>query len=189
MKTELLRALHDEVYDVTEDGGIYFPRQGILAAGEYWHSVNGEDMRVDSNLLTTEGLTYILNVGLGATAKPTAFYMALYAGAISPAANWTAASFASTASEITSTTEGYSETLRPTWTASAAAAGVIDNFSTAARFTIVTASSINVNGAALLSSNTRGGTAGVLVSASRYSATRTMYNAETYDLGYRVTLS
>lgn len=188
MKQELLRALHDEVYDVTDEG-LYFPRQGILASGEYWHSVNGKDLRIDKNLITTEGLTHILNVAMGATAKPTGYYMALYAGAVSPAANWTAASFAATAAEIVSLSEGYTEATRPEWTEAVATSGAIDNFSTAARFTIATASSINVNGAALLTSNVRGGTSGVLVSASRYAATRTMYNGETYDLGYRVTLS
>ncbi|MFZ4537184.1 hypothetical protein [Propionivibrio sp.] len=188
MNNELIRALHDEIYDVTDDG-VYFPKQGVLASGEYRHTVNGGDLRIDKNLLTAEGLTHLLAVAMGATAKPTGYYMALYAGAVSPAANWTAASFAATASEIVSLSEGFSEVTRPLWTPAAAAAGVIDNFVAAARFTITTASSINVNGAALLSSNVRGGTSGVLVSASKYAATRTMYNGETYDLGYRVTLT
>ena len=188
MKTELVQALRDEIYDVTNDG-LYFPKQGIIAQGEYWHTVNGQDLRIDKNLITAEGLTYILNVALGAVAKPAGYYMALYAGAVSPAANWTAASFAATAAEIVSLTEGFTEATRPEWTEAVATAGAIDNFATAARFTIATASSINVNGAALLTSNVRGGTSGVLVSASRYAATRTMYDGETYDLGYRVTLS
>lgn len=188
LKQELVRALHDEVYDVTDEG-LFFPRQGVVAAGEYWHSVNGEDLRIDHNLLTAEGLSHILNVSLGLTAKPAGYYMALYAGAVTPASNWTAASFAATAAEIVSLTEGFTEVTRPQWNPAAATGSTIDNFAGAARFTIATASSINVNGAALLTSNVRGGTGGVLVSASRYAATRTMYNGETYDLGYRVSLT
>lgn len=190
MKTsaELVQAVRDEVYDVTDEG-IFFPRQGILASGEYWHRVNGGEVTIDKNLLTTEGLTHILNVAMGATAKPAGYYLALFAGAVTPVANWTAASFAATAGEITSLSEGFSEVTRPQWSQAPAVNGVIDNFGAAARFTIVTASSINVNGAALLTSNVRGGTAGALISASRYAATRVMYNGETYDLGYRVSLS
>ena len=188
LNKELAGAIRDEIFDVTSEG-LYFPKQGVLASGEYHHSVNGGAITIDKNLITTEGLTHLLNVAMGATAKPAGYYMALYASAVTPAANWTAASFAATAAEIVSLTEGFSEVTRPVWTPATAAAGVIDNFAGAARFTIVTASSINVNGAALLSSNARGGTSGVLVSASRYAATRTMYNGETYDLGYCVTLS
>ena len=188
LASELLTSLQREQFDITSDG-VFFPRQGIVAQGEYAHRVNGGEWTVDSNLVTTEGLTHLLNVALGATAKPAGYYLALYSGAISPAANWTAASFAATANEIVSMTEGYTSSTRPAWTPSAASAGTIDNMSAAASLTIATATVLNVNGAALLTNSVRGGTLGVLVSASRYAATRTFQAGDIYEVGYRLALT
>lgn len=187
-RAEFTEALRSDLYDVTSEG-IYFPKQGALFRGEYVHSVNGQDERVDPNLLPDEGVLHALNVVFGATAKISTWYLALYGGAISPAAGWTAASFAATASEITSLTEGYSNATRQTWTPAAAAAGAIDNYASRATFNIVTASTVTVNGAAMLSVNTRGGTTGVLASATRFAAARTMSNGDIFQLGYRITLT
>lgn len=176
-------------YQLTDDG-ILFPRQGILASGEYFGRLNGGAWEKEGdNLITTEGLAHMLNVALGATAKPAGYFLALFSGAAAPAANWTAASFAAAASEITSMTEGYTAATRPTWTAGIATGGQIDNMASVASVTIATASSLNVTGAALLTNSTRGGTTGVLVSASKYAATRTFQNGDTYEIGYRLSLT
>lgn len=185
---EILRNLRNFKYE-RSDAGIYFPSSRIEARGEYVHNVNGLDERIDRNLLVDQGLTDMLNVYFGAGTKPAAWYIALYAGSTAPAANWTAANFASTASEIVSGTEGYSEATRQAFTPAAAASNVIDNVAAKAAFTIVTASQLNVKGAALLTDNTKGGTSGKLGSATAFASTRVLNNTDVFNCGYRVTFS
>lgn len=187
VKAELQKELRAERYDMSAEG-VYFPRNGIMVAGEYWGRVNrGKWEHEGDNLVVTEGLVHILNVALGSTAKAGNFYLALFSGASAPDANWTAATFASAASEIVSQAEGYTSATRPLWQyTNASGSAQIDNFSDPAELTIATAASLNVTGAALLSSSTRGGTTGVLVSASKFAATRTFQDGDTYELGYRL---
>ena len=60
---------------------------------------------------------------------------------------------------------------------------------TVASLTIATSSQLNVTGAALLTGSARGGTTGVLVSASLYAAPRTFQAGDIYELGYRINLT
>lgn len=188
LQHELAADLARERFDITEKG-IYFPRQSVLAAGEYFDRINGGQWMRTPNLLPTEGLAHLLNVALGSTAKPAGYFLALFSGAASPAANWTAASFAAAASEIVSLTEGYTSATRPAWTPANTATGAIDNLGAVASVTIATASQLNVTGAAMLTTNSRGGTTGALVSATKYAAARVFQNGDTYDIGYRVSLT
>lgn len=191
LRKELAAELAAERFDLTDEG-IYFPRQSVLAGGEYFGRVNGGAWESEGkNLIPTEGLAHILNVALGATAKPAGYYLALFSGAAAPAANWTASSFAAAASEITSMSEGYTNATRPAWTPQPATGNSIDNFDAAvvANVTIATSSSLNVTGAALLTTNTRGGTGGALISASKYAAARTFQNGDKYDIAYRISLT
>lgn len=164
--------------------GVLFPHQGLLASGHYQEWVNGQYMGESRNLIPDAAILSILNVYWGSTAKLSAWYLALFSGAVDPTADLTAANFASTMTEITSTSQGYSEATRPQWSPSAAAAGQIDNLAAKAAFTIVCSSSITVQGAALLSNNTRGGTSGVLSSCSRFTTPRVLQNGDNYALGY-----
>lgn len=188
LRKELAAELRAERFDVT-DAGILFPRQGVLASGEYFDRINGGKWRRSPNLIVTEGLAHILNVALGSTAKPAGYFLALFNGAAVPQANWTAASFAAAAGEIVSMTEGYTSATRPAWTPTNTATGSIDNLAAVASLTIATAASLTVTGAAMLTNSTRGGTTGVLVSASKYAADRTFQNGDTYDVGYRLNLT
>lgn len=188
LRKELNKSLHNEVYDVTEEG-IYFPKQGIMAKGEYFHRVNDGDWSVDKNLITTEGLAHMLNVALGTKQKSNGYYLALFSGSAAPANNWTAANFASVANEITSLSEGYTNPTRPEWIPKTTTTGSIDNMESVATVTIATSSSLNVTGAAMLSNSTRGGTSGVLISASKYAAARTFQDGDKYDIGYRISLT
>lgn len=189
LQKELAADIGRETFDLTEEG-IYFPRQSVLASGEYFDRINGGAWSVEKNLLPVEGLAYMLSVIMGQTPKPAGYFLALFSGAAAPAANWTAASFAAAASEITSMTEGYTSPTRPVWTPPASTATAsIDNMAAVAHLTMATASTLNVTGAALLTNSTRGGTTGVLISASKYAATRVFQNGDTYDVGYRVSLT
>ena len=189
LRKELAAAIHHENFDVTAEG-IFFPKQGVMASGEYFDRINGGDWERTPNLIVTEGLAHILSVALGATAKPAGYFLALFSGAAAPAANWTAASFAAAASEIVSMTEGYTSPTRPAWTPPASTAtNSIDNMAAIASVTIATAGQLNVNGAAMLTNSTRGGTTGALVSATKYPVTRVFQNGDTYDIGYRLSLT
>jgi len=188
LRKELAADLNRETYDVTERG-IYFPRQGVLAQGEYFDRINGGEWTRTKNKIVIEGLAHILNVALGSTAKPAGYFLALFSGAAAPADNWTAASFAATASEIVSLTEGYTSPTRPAWTSANTNTGSIDNMAAVATVTIATAGQLNVTGAAMLTNNARGGTTGALVSATKYAAARVFQNGDTYDIGYRLSLT
>jgi hypothetical protein len=174
-------------YECTDEG-IYFPRAKALAIGEYVHDVNGQDERTDHNLLPTEGLNHLLGVALSGVAPKTAWYLALFSGAYTPVAGVTAATFPSAATEITSATEGYSESTRRVWTPGTVATGQVDNVAVKAAFTIATATSLTIRGAALLSDSVKGATTGVLMSLSRFSADRVQYAGDVFNLGYRVRL-
>lgn len=173
-------------YEQTEEGLLI--HRGIMAVGRYTHSVNGMDEQVDKNLIPAEGIAYILGAALGADAKITNWYLTVFSGNVNPAANWTAANFATQASEITSTTEGFSNVTRPVWTPGSVSGGVIGNLASKAVFNIICTTSVNISGAALLSDNTRGGTNGKLASASRFATVRQVYSGDAFELGYEVEL-
>lgn len=186
---EFRRYMANNQFERTEKGQIYFPKARALAAGVYIHDVNGQDERVDPNILPDEGLMYLLTTGFYNGTKLTTWYLSLYAANYTPVAGLTAASYPATAGEITSGSEGYSESTRRTWSASAPAANEINNVASKATFTIVTASSLTVNGAALTSDATKGAVTGTLASATKFSAARTLYNTDVFNLAYRIQLT
>ena len=190
LQQEAAREIRAERFDITPEG-IYLPRIGARAAGEYFGRVNGGAWQKEGdNLIVTEGFAHMLNVTFDtSTAKPAGYYLAIFSGNTAPAANWTAASFAAVASEIVSMTEGHTGATRPVWTPAKTTTGSIDNMATVASLTIATSSQLNVTGAALLTGSARGGTTGVLVSASLYAAPRTFQAGDIYELGYRINLT
>lgn len=189
LKRSIAADLAADRYDITPEG-IYFPRTGALACGEYFGRINGGTWeKHGDNLITTEGFAHLLNVALGGKAKPSGYYLALFSGSADPASNWTAANFAAAANENISQSEGYTAATRPVWTPTDTSTNAIDNITAAAAVTFATTSTVNITGAALLTSAVRGGTTGVLVSASKYAVTRTFQNNDTYEIGYRLTLT
>lgn len=183
----LLKDARNELFDETEEG-IFFPKHGFMLSGEYMDRVNGGEPTFTKNLIPKEALVHVLNVAIGSKAKPAGSYLALFSGAAAPADNWTAANFAATANEIVSLTEGYTNATRPEFIPTNAENDkFIDNFSNVARVTIATTSQLNVTGVALLTNNQRGGTTGVLLSATKYPATRVFQNGDVFDIGYRIT--
>ena len=190
LQQEAAREIRAERFDITPEG-IYLPRIGAIAAGEYFGRVNGGAWQKEGdNLIVTEGFAHLLNVTFDtSTAKPAGYYLAIFSGNTAPAANWTAAAFAAVASEIVSMTEGHTGATRPAWTPAKTTTGSIDNMAAVASLTIATSSQLNVTGAALLTGSARGGTTGVLVSASLYAAPRTFQAGDIYELGYRINLT
>lgn len=189
-RAELAREIRAQRFDITPEG-LYLPRLGAIAAGEYFGRVNGGAWAKEGdNLIVTEGFAHMLNSAFDTgTAKAAGHYLAIFSGSTAPAANWTAASFAAVASEIVSMTEGHTGATRPAWTPAKTNTGSIDNLAAAASLTIATAGTLNVTGAALLTNNQKGGTTGSLVSASLYPVPRTFQNGDVYELGYRINLT
>lgn len=187
-KSNLIRQINDGHYE-TDGGAILLPQARILAQGVYRHWVNGQDMREDSNIVVTEFLNYLLSAGVKGGSADSAWFMALYSANYSPVATLTAASFTSTTSEITSGTEGYTETTRQAWTAGSVASGQVDSYSSRATFTIATASTLSVNGVGILSDSAKGATTGTLMSAVKFSSTRSLQDTDSFAVGYRITLT
>ena len=181
--------LRNNQFEVTDSGAIMFARAGALAAGVYVHDVNGADEREDGNILPDEGLIYLLSVGLNNGTKIPTWYLSLYAANYTPLPGLTAASYPATASEISSAVEGYSEATRPIWLATAPTTPALSNLANKAAFTIVTASSLTVNGLALLSEATKGAVTGKIASATKFDAARTLYNTDVFNVAYRIQLT
>lgn len=172
------------------NNGILIPSANAVVGGQYAYRVNeGPWSEWEPNLLPTEGLIFLLNL-LGNHATIPTCYIALYANALTPIAAHTAAGFTATYSEITSGSEGYDEATRVAWvTATAATTAVIHNNASPARFTIDTASSLTVNGVAMLTASAKGATTGSLISASRFAATRTFSDTDLFDVKYQIGLT
>lgn len=190
IQREIARELSAQRFDVTSDG-LYLPRMGAVAVGQYWGRVNGGEWRHEgNNRIVTEGYALMLSVSLSQAPKPAGVYLAICSGGTEPADNWTAATYAATASEIVSMTEGHTGATRPVWTPpNSVSVGSIDNYANPAQLTIATAGTLTMTGAALLTNAQRGGTTGALINASLFNAPRLLQNGDKYDLGYRVTLS
>ena len=103
---EFLRYLRNGQYEQTVEGGILMPKAQALFANYYEHDLNGQELQRDPNLLTIEGLTYLLTAGFYNGTKLATWCLSLYGGNYTPTTALTAASYPATASEITSGTEG-----------------------------------------------------------------------------------
>ena len=138
----------------------------------------------EPNLVVDEGLTYALgNAFDGSTASIANWYIGLFTGNYTPVNTVTAATIASASTE---TTTQYSETNRPAWVEAGVAALSIGNTASPAVFTFTPAST-DVYGAFLISSDVKGGTAGTLAAASRFSALRTMLASDLLNVTYTLT--
>lgn len=184
--------------------GEYVIRNGVITigdqfqlAGRYFGDIRNPsplrtmpfDPLLSPNLLVDQGILKTLAVMWGADAKIATHYCTLFQNAVTPTGSLTAANVASTLGEITSTVEGFSNATRPAFVPAAPAAYKITNAASKAAFNIVATTSINVEGAFLISDSARGGTTGVLSSASRFPSLREFFNGETFDLGYEVSLT
>lgn len=191
---EFARAVRNLKFERTETGGLYFPAQKAIARGCYEDRIrrNGEvikDWEKFHNLLPTEGLTYLLYLLESSATRITQWYIALYSGAVNPSSTWTAANFAANATENVSTSEGFTGANRIDWTAGTAAAAAINNNASPAAFSMVTASSVTIEGVAMLSAQTRGATTGKLLSAARLPSPRSFGNGDDYDIKYGIALT
>jgi hypothetical protein len=138
------------------------------------------EMFYSENLVPDEGLEEFLDVSLGAAAKQAAWYLGIFEANYTPVAGVTAATVAAAATECTA----YDETVRQTWTPGAVASKSIDNTASLASFTMNATKTIY--GAFLVSSNVKGGTAGVLKAISQFSTPQSVVSGDVIDVGYEI---
>lgn len=165
--------------------GILVPSAHIVIGGQYAFQTNkGGFGDWESNLLPTEGLNLMLDQ-IGNDAAAAASYITLHANTVTPLATHTAATYVAVFAEC-SGSEGYTEAARVLWAPAAAAAAAKHNNASPAEFTINTATTLTVNGVALLTSSTKAGTGGILISLSKFSAARTFSDADLFDVKYQL---
>jgi len=174
--------------------GILFPKANVIAHGAWRDYINGRLVGVTGNLVVDQGLNHVLSVALlgGTQIGASSWYIGLASGGTNPTAAWTGANVATNFSEITSTTQGYTEANRQAFTGAANSGNTsVDNSASKAAFTIAaSAPPLSVTGAFLVGSdNVRGGTTGTLLSAVKYASTRDLNDADDYEASYEVDLN
>lgn len=185
---EILRALANHKYEVTDEGGILL-RAGINATPmgvfDVEHRRNGDLLArvAGSNIIPTEGRNHILDVIFHGATQVNPWYIALFEGNYTPVAGLTAATFTASANECTA----YDESTRVAFNEGAAASGVIDNASNRAVFTMNATKTIY--GGALLSVSTKSSTSGTLVAAARFSTSRSVVDDDELSVRYQLTLT
>lgn len=184
VKASLLRSLIEHRYEKMPDGGLYIPRERAALRGVFFYSLNGGPVEYAPNSVVREGRNHMLNVVLHNQAQVAQWYMALFGGDVSVNGNtWTAANFSAVATEITD----YDETERPAFDEGAAVDGVLNNGGAEAAFTFNAAGT--AYGGAIISSNTKGGTSGLLFSAARFPSAKPYEPSDKIKVGYEIALT
>lgn len=120
------------------------------------------DSWVDENIIPQVGVTYFANAMFGDASPIGTFYFGLFQNNYVPTANTTAADLPSVAGEFL----GYDETTRRTWNRVFDGVGAISNDASRAELTCNV--DRRVYGAFLVSSSTKGGSSGTLISIARF---------------------
>jgi len=150
---------------------------------------NGKIKSVEEfkNLITNEGLDYLLNAGVHGSTQISAWYFAPFTAAHTPAAGDTYAS-----PGYTEATSEISEAARQEWAEGASSGQSVTN-STAA--TITAATSVTIYGAGIVGGGsaptTKGNTAGggTLLASGQFSSSKSLTSGETLDLTYTLSAS
>lgn len=178
-RTEVSRALANHHYEIASHG-VLFPRSGLFIGGAFVTRLNGEDERIDANVVLYDGIDDILKVYFKQSAQRTAFYVAPFSNAVDPPPDLKAAQFPATMGEFTH----YTEATRPVWTAGDVASQSVGNAAAPARFTS-DATGGNVWGAALTTASAKSSTSGLMVCCARFGAVRALQNAgDKLDIEY-----
>lgn len=124
------------------------------------------------NIIPTEAQNYFITAALTGGTRYTTWYIGIYTNNYAPVAGDTMATFAASASEVTT----YDEAARPTFTPGSVASGLVTNYDNPAEFTLN--ADATVRGGFIASSSTKGGTTGLLLSAALFSSSRSVLNGE-----------
>ena len=138
---------------------------------------------ISSNIVTTEGLNYLLSVGLAGGSQVSPWYIGLFEGNYTPVPGLTAATFTAAATECTA----YDEAARVAYVEGTPSGGVIDNSASRAVFTMNATKT--VYGGALLSVSTKSSTSGTCLAAARFSSSRAVVDDDELSVRYSLTLT
>lgn len=169
------------------EGGILLPVIGFEMGGRFQieHMRGGEliDQFECDNLVVNEGLDHTLNTVFHSGSQIGTWYLGLFEGNYTPIASVTAATIAAASTECTA----YNEATRQEYNEGAASAQSITNSANKATFTINATKTIY--GAFLISNSTKGATSGVLFSAARFGAAKSVVADDQLLLTYTFNVS
>jgi hypothetical protein len=169
-------------FEVSDDFGLYLPKQKLLLGGEFTveHRRAGElvGASVEPNTVVNEGLDHILSVIFNSGTQVTTWYVAIFEGNYTPQSTDTASNIASNSTESTA----YDEATRVEWVEAAPSGQTVTNSANRATFNINATKTIY--GAFLISDNTKSGTTGTLMAASRFSASRNVVSGDDLLITY-----
>lgn len=184
METNFKTRITDALRKKLENGddfraGGYFTIQHIRD-GKVIHEEDSPNIVVD------EGLTYILDVALSNGTQNANHYIGIFKNNYTPVAGDVAATFAGAGVANEVTTE-INEATRPAWTEAGVTSKTITNSASPAAFTAN--ATVSVYGAFLISNNTKGGTTGKLIAASKFAAVRNLVSTDVLNVTYTLTIA
>jgi hypothetical protein len=139
------------------------------------HVRGGEVISTETatNLVPIQGLDYIVAGALTGGSTNNAWYIGLYEGNYVPTSAVTAATVVAVATECLA----YANSTRPAWIAGPVTAGSVDNSASRAEF--VMNATKTVYGGFLISSNTKSGGDGTLISIVRFPTAKSLESGDT----------
>ena len=187
---DLKRAEANHKWEPAENG-IFVPSAKVTLGGVFGNSLNGDPWQYSDNIVVDQGLNWFIGVTLSAETAVATSYIGIYAGNYAPIAGDDAADIASNSTEITAK---YDETDRVAWTETFSVASpyvkTITNSASPADFTFNDSETVYggflVNGA-VASADTKGGTAGKLIAASKFAASRAVIALDVLSVTYTLT--
>lgn len=178
---EIRRALANFRYEHTDDGQILLIDQKIKVGGMFYHDVNGQDLRLEPNIVVDEGILDLLDVYFHQAVQTLTWYIAPFAGNVTPVNSWTAANFTALSTEFIN----YDEAARQAFVEAAPVANAISNLANKAAFTVGVGGG-TVYGAGVLSASAKSAVTGKLFASKRFAAQRVLSAADVLNIGYTV---
>lgn len=160
----------------------------LMGGTFHWtHKRDGEVVEQwdSKNIVTDEGLDYLLDAGLAGGTQITTWFIALKDDTGDPVDG-----SETYATPVFTEIENYDEAARPAWTAGTVSSQSVDNSGSAASFTI--SATVTVHGAALMSDNTKGDTAtagAVMYAVSNFSSSKALVDNDTLEVTYTFTMA
>ena len=133
------------------------------------------------NLVCDEGLTHILDILFKSGVQVTSWYLGIFEANYTPAVDDTAANIATRCTESTA----YTEAARVAFTAGAIASNAVSNSASRATFTINATKTMY--GVFLVSTSTKSGTLGTLLSVAKFTTARAVIAGDELLVTYTMT--
>lgn len=184
---ELMRALRNRRYEQTEHG-VLFTESKLSFENFFDIQKNNGPIEIFPNLVVDEWREAALDILFASGTQQTSFYLAPYAGNVSPTASWDASNFTANSTEFTN----YDEAARQAWTPGSVdtSSYSIDNSSSKAVFTVGAGTQTTIWGVGLLTASAKSSTSGLLVAANKATSARdNLVDGDEITIGYTITLN